>query len=132
MECVRDLVLLEGGTTCAAAVATWVLVRARGDVVIGVAALLSRDTRCFQMRSLLADLVGMIVGVIVLCTLRTDGCASMECVTLLLSSVLVAGTYGGTCTLGTGDMLSVCTLGTRCVLGVVEDVATSPRRSGCA
>ncbi len=47
MECVRDLVLLEGGATRAAAVATWALVHARGDVVIGVAALLSRDTRRF-------------------------------------------------------------------------------------
>ena len=132
MECVCDLVLLEGGATRAAAVATWALVCAQEDVVIGVAALLSRDTRRFRMRSLLADPVGMFVGVTVLCTLGTDGCASMERVTLLLSSVLVAGTYGGTCTLGTGDMFGVCTLGTRCVLGVVEDVATSARRSGCA
>ncbi len=132
MECVRDLVLLEGGATRAAAVATWALVCARGDVVIGVAALLSRDTRRFRMHSLLADPVGMFVGVTVLCTLGTDGCANMERVTILLSSVLVAGTYGGTCTLGTGDMLGVCTLGTRCVLGVVEDVATSARQSGCA
>jgi hypothetical protein len=132
VECVRDLVHLEGGVTRAAVVATWALVCARGDVVIGVAALLSRDTRRFQIRSLLADPVGMFVGVTVLCTLRTDGCANMERVTLLLSSVLVAGTYGGTCALETGDTLGVCTLGTRCVLGVVEDVATSARRSGCA
>ncbi len=132
MECVRDLVLLEGGATRAAAVVTWALVRARGDVVIGVATLLSRDTRRFRMRSLSADPVGMFVGVTMLCTLGTDGCASMERVTLLLSSVLVAGTYGGTCTPGTGDMFGVCTLRTRCVLGVVEDVATSARRSGCA
>jgi hypothetical protein len=132
MECVCDLVLLEGGATCAAAVATWALVRAREGVVIGVAALLSCDTRRFLMRSLLADPVGMFVGITVLCTLGTDGCTSMEHVTLLLSSVLVAGTYGGTCTLGTGDMFGVCTLGTRCVLGVVEDVVTPARRSGCA
>ncbi len=84
MECVCDLVLLEGGATRAAAVATWALVCARGDVIIGVVALLSRDTCCFRMRSLLADPVGMIVGVTVLCTLGTDGCASMERVTLLL------------------------------------------------
>jgi hypothetical protein len=127
VECVRDLVLLEGGATRAAAIATWALVRAQGDVVIGVAALLSRDTHCFRMRSLLADPVGMFVGVTVLYTLGTAGCASMERVTLMLSSVLVAGTYGGTCTPGTGDMVGVCTLGTRCVLGVVEDVATSAR-----
>jgi hypothetical protein len=132
MECVRDLVLLEGGATCAAAIATRALVRAQGDVVIGVAALLSRDTHRFLMRSLLADSVGMLVGVTALCTLGTDGCASMERVTLLLSSVLVARTFGGTCTLGTGDMLGVCTLGTRCVLGVIKDVATSARQLGCA
>jgi hypothetical protein len=132
MKCVCDLVLLEGGVTRVAAVATWALVPARGDVVIGVAALLSRDTHRFLMRSLLADSVGMLVGVTVLCTLGTYGCASMERVTLLLSSVLVAGTFGGSCTLGTGDMLGVCTLGTCCMLGVVEDVATSARRSGCA
>ncbi len=132
MECVCDLVLLEGGATCAAAVAPWALVRARGDVVIRVVALLSRDTHRFLMRSLLADPVDMFGGVTVLCTLGTDGCASIERVTLLLSSVLVAGTFGGTCTLGTGDMLGVCTLGTRCVLEVVEDVVTSARQSGCA
>ncbi len=127
MECVRDLVLLEEGATCAAAIATWALVRAQGDVVVGVAALRSRDTHRFLMRSCLADSVGMLVGVTMLCTLGTDGCASMESVTLLSSSVLVAGTFGGTCTLGTHDMLVVCTLGTRCVLGIVEDVATSAR-----
>ena len=37
----------------------------------------------------------------------------MERVSLLLSLLLVAGTVGGTCTLGTRDMLGVCTLGTR-------------------
>ncbi len=132
MECVCDLVLLEGGATRAAAVATWALVCVQGDVVICVVALLSHDTRRFLMRSLLADLVGMLVGVTVLCTLGTDGCTSMERVTLLLSSVLVAGTFGGTCALGTGDMLGVCTLGTRCVLGVVEDVVMCARQSGCA
>ncbi len=132
MECVRDLVLLEGGATRAAAVATWVLVCTRGGVVVGVAALRSRDTRCFLMRSHLADSVGMLVYVTLLCTLETDGCASMERVTLLLSSVLVAGTCGCTCTLGTRDMLGVCTLGTCCVLGVLEDVVTSARQSGCA
>ncbi len=132
MECVCDLVLLKGGATCAAVVATWALVCVQGDVIVGVAALHSRDTRRFLMRFCLADSVGMFVGVTMLCTLRTDGCASMDRVTLLLSLVFVAGTFGGTCTLGTCDMLGVCTLGTRCVLGVVEDVATSARRSGCA
>ena len=96
------------------------------------AALRSRATLRFRMRSRLADSVGMFVGVTGLCTLGTDGCASMERVILLLSIVLVAGTFGGTCTLRTRDMLGVCTLGTHCILWVVEDVATSAKRSGCA
>ena len=77
------------------------------------------------MCSRLAELVGMLVGVTLLCTLGTDGCASMERVILLLSSVWVAGTLGGVCTLGTCCMLGVCTLGTRCMLGVAEGVAMS-------
>ncbi len=40
--CTRDLVLMEGGATCAVAVATWALVRAQGDVLVGVVALCSR------------------------------------------------------------------------------------------
>jgi len=56
----------------------------------------------------------------------------MECVILLLSLSVVAGTFGGTCTLGARDVLGVCTPGTRCILWVVEDVATSAKRSGCA
>ena len=44
----RDLVLMEGGATRAAAVATWALVRARGDVLVGVAALRSR-TMSYQV-----------------------------------------------------------------------------------
>ena len=89
----------------------------------GVAALRSRTTRRFRMRSrLLADSVGMFVGVTSLCTLGTDGCASMERVILLLSVLFVAGTFGGTSTLGTRDMLGVCTLGTCCKFGVVEEV----------
>jgi len=40
MDCrARDLVLMAGGATRAAAVATWALVRAQGDVRLGVAAL---------------------------------------------------------------------------------------------
>jgi hypothetical protein len=117
----RDLVLMEGGATRAAAVATWALVRARGDVLVGVAALRSRTTRRFRMRSRLADSVGMFVGVTIVCTLGADGCVSMERVILLLSMLLVAGTFGGT-----------CTLGTRCMFWVLEGVATSARRSGCA
>jgi hypothetical protein len=86
-----------------------------------VAALRSRAAHRFLMRSHLAEPVGMMVDVTLLCTLGTDGCcASMERVILLLSSVWVAGTLGSACTLGTRDMLGVCTLGTRCMLGVVE------------
>lgn len=133
MDCrARDLVLMAGGATRAAAVATWALVRARGDVLLGVAALRSRATLRFRMRSRLADSVGMFVGVTGLCTLGTDGCAIMERVILLLLLLLVAGTVGGTCTLGTRDMLGVCTLGTRCMLWLVEDVATSSNWSGRA
>ncbi len=95
-------------------------------------ALRSRATRRFRMRSCLADSAGMFVGVTGLCTLGADGCASMERVILLLSLLLVAGTFVGTCTLGTRDMLGVCTLGTRCMFWLVEDVATSARQSGCA
>jgi len=125
--CTRDLVFMEGGATRAAAVATWALLRARGDVLFGVAALRSRTACRFQRHSRLAESVGMFVGVTGLCTLGTDGCVSIECVILLLSISVVAGTFGGTCTLGARDMLGVYTPGTRCVLWVVDDVATSTR-----
>ena len=46
----------------------------------------SPAARCFLMRSCLAESVGMLVGVTLLCTLRTAGCASMERVILLLLS----------------------------------------------
>jgi hypothetical protein len=111
-------VLIEGGATWAAAIATWALVRTQGDVLVGVAVLHSRATHCFLMHSCLAELVGMLVGVTLLSTLGTDGGASMERVILLLSSVWVAGTLGDVCTLGTCGMLGVCTLGTHCLLGV--------------
>ena len=101
-------------------------------MLVGVAALRSRAARRFLMRSRLAELVGMLVGVTLLSTLGTDGRVSMERVILLLSSVWVAGTLGGICTLGTCGMLGVCTLGTHCMLGVAEGVATSSKRSGCA
>jgi hypothetical protein len=81
--CACDLVLMEGGATWAAAVATWALVRTQGDVVVGVAVLRSRAARHFLMRSHLAELVGMLVGVMLLSTLQTDGRASMERVILL-------------------------------------------------
>ncbi len=123
---------MAGGATQAAAVATWALVCARGDVLVGVAALRSFAARCFLMRSCLAELFGMMVGVTLLCTLGTDGCKSMERVILLLLLVCVAGTIGSACTLGTCGMLGVCTLGTCCMLWVVEGDATSSKRSGCA
>jgi hypothetical protein len=130
--CARDLVLMEGGATRAAAIATWALVCMQGDVLVGVGVLRSRAARRFLMRSCLAESVGMLVGVRLLSTLGTDGHASMERVILVLSSVWVAGTLGSICTLGTCGMLGVCTLGTRCMLGVAEGVATSSKRSGRA
>jgi hypothetical protein len=91
------------------------------------------DARRFQMRYRLAESVDMLLVVVTLmCTLRTDGCASMERVILLVSSVWVAGTLGGNCTLGTRGMLGVCPLGTHCMLGVVESVSKSSKRSGRA
>ena len=101
-------------------------------MLFGVVALRILTTCRFRMRSRLAESVGMFVGITGLCTLRIDGCASIERVILLLSIVLVVGTFGGICTLGTRDMLGVCTLGSRCILWVVKDVATSARRLGCA
>jgi hypothetical protein len=130
--CARDLVLMEGGATQAAAIATWALVCMQGDVLVGVAALRSHAARRFLMHSCLAESVGMLVGVTLLSTLGTDGCASMERVILLLSSVWVAGTLRGVCTLETCGMLGVCTLGTHCMLGVAEGVAASSKRLGCA
>ena len=135
LDCTCDLVRMEGGATCAAAVATLALVCARGDVLGGVAVFRSRDACRFRMHSRLAESVGMLLVVVsLLCTLGTDGCVSMERVILLVSSVWVAGKLGGNCTLRTRGMSGVCTLGThtRCMLGVVESVATSSKRSGRA
>jgi hypothetical protein len=126
-----DLVLMEGGATWAAAIASWALVCTQGDVLVGVAALHSHVAHHFLMHSCLAELVSMLVGITLLSTLGTDGRASMEHVILLLSSMWVAGTSGGVCTLGTCGMLGVCTLGTHCMLGVAEGVATSSKQSGC-
>ncbi len=85
--CTCDLVLKEGGATWAAAVATWALVHTRGVVLVGVAALCSCTTRRFRMHSRLADSVIMLVGVMLLSTLRTDGCVSMGRAIRLLSLV---------------------------------------------
>ncbi len=51
-------------------------------MLFGVAALRSLTTRRFQMRSRLAESVGVFVGVTGVCTLGTDGCMSMERVNL--------------------------------------------------
>ena len=123
---------MEGGATWAAAVATWALVRARGDVLLGVVALRSLAARHFLLCSCLAESFGMMAGVTLLCTLGTDGCDSMERVILVLLLVWFAGTLASACTLGTCGMLGVCTLGTCCMLGVAEGVATSSKRSGSA
>ncbi len=128
----RDLVLMEGGATRAAAVATWALVCMQGNVLVGVAVLRSGAARRFLMHSRLAESVGMLVGITLLSTLGTDSHVSMERVILLLSSVWVAGTLRGICTLGTCGMLGVCTLKTCCMLGVAKGVATSSKWSGCA
>ena len=56
-------------------------------MLVGVVALRSRTTRRFRMRSRLADSVIVLVGVMLLSTLGTDGCASMEHVIHLLSLV---------------------------------------------
>jgi hypothetical protein len=101
----RDLVLMEGGATRAAFIATWALVRTRGDVLIGVAVFCSRTAHCFLRRSHLVESVGMLVGLLVgaplLGTLGTGVCKSMERVILLLTLIWGVGTLGGGCTLGT-------------------------------
>ena len=56
-------------------------------MLVGVAALRSCTTRRFQMHYRLADSVIVLVGVMLLSTLKTDGCASMEHVIHLLSLV---------------------------------------------
>ncbi len=116
---------MEGGATWAAFVATWALVCTQGDVLIGVAAFCSHTARRFLRRSRLVELVGMLVGLLVgaplLGTLGTSVCMSLECVILLLTSIWGVGTLGGG-----------CTLGTRCVWGLVECVALSLKHSGRA
>ncbi len=120
-----DRVLMEGGATWAASVATWALVCTQGDVLIGVAAFCSGTARRFLRRSHLVELVGMLAGLLVgaplLGTLGTGVCVSMERVILLLTLIW------GVCTLGGG-----CTLGTCCVWGLAEGVALSSKHSGRA
>ncbi len=80
----------------------------RGAVLIGVAALRSCTACHFLRRSRLVELVGMLVGApLLLGTLGTGVCISMEYVILLLSSIWGVGTLGGVCTLGTCCMLKV-------------------------
>ena len=118
----RALVPMAGGATRAAAVATWALVRARVEVLVGVAAVRRREARRFRMRSRLANSVGMVVGVFVgvapVCTLGTDGCCvRMDRVIRLLLLLVVVSSFVGllvVCPLFAGT----CTLGTRCVLGL--------------
>ncbi len=70
----------------------------------------------------MVESVGMLVGTpLLLGTLGTGVCVSMERVILLLSSIWGVGTLGG-----------VCTLGTCCMLGVADGVAVSLKRSGHA
>ncbi len=87
-----------------------------------MAALRSRTACRFLRHSRLVESVGMLVGApLLLGTLGTGVCVSMEHVILLLSSIWGVGTLGG-----------VCTLGTCCMLGVAEGVAVSSKRSGRA
>ena len=115
----RDLVLMAGGATLAAAVATWALVRGCGEVLVGATALRSRVTRRSRMRSRLVVAAVCTLGTGV-CPRGAVGCSFMDRVVLLLSMLLVVLPAGA------------CTLGTCCVLGLWEAVATSARRSGCA
>jgi hypothetical protein len=111
-----------GGATWAAAVATWALVHMQGAVLIGVAALRSHTACHFLRHSRLVESVGMLVGApLLMGTLRTGVCISMECVILLLSSIWGVGTHRG-----------VCTLGTHCMFGVAEGVVASLKRLGRA
>ncbi len=94
----------------------------QGAVLIGVAALRSHMACHFLRCACLVELVVMLVGApLLLGTLGTGVCISMECVILLLSSIWGVGTLGG-----------VCTLGTCCMLGVAEGVAVSLQWLGCA
>ncbi len=123
--CACDLVLMEGGATWAASVATWALVCTWGDVQIGVAAFRSRTACRFLRHSHLVESVGMLVGLLVgaplLGTLGTGVCMSMEHRILLLTLIWGVGTLGGG-----------CTFGTHCAWGLAESVALSLKRSGCA
>ncbi len=68
----------------------------QGAVLIGVAALRSHTACRFLRRSHLVELVGMLVGApLLLGTLGTGVCISMECMILLLLSIWGVGTLGG-------------------------------------
>ncbi len=121
----RDLVLMEGGATWAASIATWALVCRRGDVLIGVAAFCCCTARHLLRHSHLVELVGMMVGLLVgdllLGIIGTGVCMSMERMILLLTLIWGVGTLG-----------SGCILGTHCMWRLAEGVALSSKRSGCA
>ncbi len=120
-----DLVLMEGGVTWAASVATWALVCMQGDVLICMAAFRSRTACRFLRHSRLVEFVGMLVGLLVgallLGTLGTGVCMSMERMILLLKLIWGVGTLRGG-----------CTLGTHCVWRLAEGVALSSKHSGHA
>ncbi len=115
--------LTAGGAPCAAAVATWACVRMRGDVLIVGSALRSRAACHFRMRSCLmesvGEAVGLLVGALLISTLRNGVVMFIERVFLLLASVW-----------GMGILAVVCTLRTHCTGGV--SVAMCSNRSGCA
>ncbi len=122
MNCrARERVPMEGGATCAAAVATWALVRICGDVLSGVAASRRHPACHFLRHSHLVALVGLLIGALLrLDTLGIGVCVSMERVIFLLPSVW-----------GVGTLVGVCTLGTCCMLGVPGGPAVSSKQSGC-
>ncbi len=119
LDChVRERVLNAGGTTCAAAVATWACVRMRGDVLIVGSVLRSRAAHCFRTHSHLMEsvggAVGLLVGALLMGTLGNGIVMLIKCVILLLASVW-----------GMGILAVVCTLGTCSTGGVFVDVCSS-------
>ncbi len=112
-----------GGATHAAAIATWACVRKHGDVLIVWSAHRSRAACRFQMRSRLIEsvggVVGLLVGALLMGTLRNGIVMFIERIILLLASVW-----------GMGILAVVCTRGTRCTGGVSVSVCSNC--SGCA
>jgi hypothetical protein len=124
LDChVCERVLNAGGATHAAAVATWACVRMHGDVLIVGSVLRSHAARRFQMCSRLmgsvGGAVGLLVGALLMGTLRNGVFMSIERVIFLLASVW-----------GMDILAVICTLRTHCTRGV--SVAVCSNRSGCA